>query len=401
MNKKGFNEHSKRFLFGEQPAGLYIHIPFCLKKCPYCDFYSITDASFHPAFLNALSTEMRLNRGVDLVFDTLYVGGGTPSVFNEKSIDRIVETARRSFKILPGAEITLDVNPGTVTLEKLKGYRRAGVNRINIGVQSFNSVNLGFLGRIHSGRDADLAVKWAQSAGYKNIGLDLIYGIPDQTTASWLRDLQAAVELGPQHLSCYILSFEPGTPMDRERKKERFKPLSEGRVCDLFETTVKFLSEHGYVQYEISNFARENIGGSGLKNAGENRSRHNTKYWTFTPYLGLGPSAHSFIEPERFWNHADVGKYMQDLARGKLPQAEKESLSLDQLMTEAVYLGLRQTRGIFFDAFDEKFGVSFRGMFGEIMAGLEEKGLMECSQGRCALTSKGMLVLDSIAALFI
>jgi oxygen-independent coproporphyrinogen-3 oxidase len=379
-------------------SGLYIHIPFCLKKCPYCDFFSITDASFHPAFLNALSTEMRLNRGVELVFDTLYIGGGTPSVFNEKTVRRIVETARQSFKILPGAEITLEVNPGTVTLEKLKGYRRAGVNRINIGVQSFNSANLRFLGRIHSDRDADLAVKWAQSAGYKNIGLDLIYGIPDQTTASWLRDLQSAVEFGPQHLSCYMLTFEPGTPMDKDRKKGCFKPLAEGRVCDLFETTVNFLRDHGYVQYEISNFARGSIVGSGLGNDGDNRSRHNTKYWTSTPYIGLGPSAHSFMEPERFWNYADVGKYMEELADGKLPRGGKESLNREQLMTEAVYLGLRQTRGISVDTFNEKFGVNFQGMFGEVITDLEEKGLMNFSQGRCALTSKGMLYLDAIAS---
>jgi oxygen-independent coproporphyrinogen-3 oxidase len=394
-------QNSLGFKIDAQPAGLYIHIPFCLKKCPYCDFYSITDASFHQDFLDALSTEMRLNRHVGLVFDTLYIGGGTPSVLDETSIHQMVETARRSFKILPGAEITLEVNPGTVTLEKLKGYGRAGVNRINIGVQSFNSANLRFLGRIHSDQDAELAVRWARSAGFDNIGLDLIYGIPDQTPASWRKDLKAAVEFGPQHLSCYILSVEPGTPMDRDRKKGRFEPMSEDRVCDLFETTVKFLRDHGYVQYEISNFAREDIGESGLGNAGDNRSRHNTKYWTFAPYLGLGPSAHSFIEPERFWNHADVGKYIQDLAQGKLPLAEKEFLTLDQLMTEAVYLGLRQTRGISVDAFDEKFGVNFRGAFGEVIADLEERGLMECSHGRCALTSKGMLVLDSIAALFI
>jgi oxygen-independent coproporphyrinogen-3 oxidase len=376
-----------------QPGGLYIHVPFCLKKCPYCDFYSITDASFHAAFLYSLSTEMRLNSGVELAFDTLYIGGGTPSVFDETSIRRMLEDARRSFKILPGAEITLEVNPGTVTLEKLKGYRHAGVNRINIGVQSFNPAILRFLGRIHSDRDAELAITWARSAGFENIGLDLIYGIPDQTTASWIEDLTAAVEFGPRHLSCYILSFEPGTPMERDRKKGRFVPMPEDRVCDLYETTVNFLRDRGYVQYEISNFA--------LGNTGDNRSRHNTKYWTFAPYIGLGPSAHSFMEPERFWNHADVEKYMQDLARGKLPLAEKESLSLDQLMTEAVYLGLRQTRGILLDAFDEKFGVSFQEMFGEIIVDLEEKGLMECFHGRCSLTSKGMLVLDSIAALFI
>jgi len=344
---------------------------------------------------------MRMNRGGTLQFDTLYMGGGTPSVLDAKAVGRIIKVARQSYEILSGAEITLEVNPGTVTPEQLSMYRCSGVNRINIGVQSFDPNHLSFLGRIHSSRDAGLAVKWAQKAGYKNIGFDLIYGIPGQTKRSWLLDLQLAVEFEPQHLSCYMLSFEQGTPLYSDRKKGRFEPLSEYRVCELFETTLEFLSDHGYVQYEISNFARETIDKSGFKNSEVNRSRHNVKYWTFVPYIGLGPSAHSFLEPKRYWNCADVKKYIQDLEAGKLPLAGEEQLSLEQLMIETIYLGLRQIEGILIDVFDKKFGVSFKKMFEDIINDFEEKGLVEFSQNRCALTHRGMLYLDSIASMFI
>jgi len=382
-------------------AGLYIHIPFCVKKCPYCDFYSISDGSLHLAFMNALISEMRMTRDPNLMFDTLYMGGGTPSVLDAKTIEKIIETARQSYEILPHAEITLEVNPGTVSLKQFEGYRCSGVNRLNIGVQSFDPVNLNFLGRIHSGRDAHAAVTWAQKAGFENMGLDLIYGIPSQTKKSWLMDLKLAVESEPQHLSCYILSFEPGTPLYRDRQEGRLKPLAEPQVCELFETTLEFLSHHGYVQYEVSNFAHQSMNSFGLKGAERNRSRHNMKYWKFAPYIGLGPSAHSFLEPKRYWNCADVEKYIRDLDADKLPLAGEERLSMEQLMIEAIYLGLRQTKGILIDIFDKKFDVSFKTMFEEIIANLEARGLAELSQNRCALTSKGMLYLDSIAAMFI
>ena len=382
-------------------AGLYIHIPFCVKKCPYCDFYSITDRSLYPAFMDALISEMRMTRDPSLTFDTLYMGGGTPSVLDAKTIGKIIETACQCYEILPHAEITLEVNPGTVSLKQFEGYRCAGVNRINIGVQSFSSVNLHFLGRIHSGRDAHAVVTWAQKAGFENMGLDLIYGMPNQTKKSWLRDLKLAIESEPRHLSCYILSFEPGTPLYRDLQEDRLKPLAESQVCELFETTLEFLSDHGYVQYEISNFARETIDKSGFKNSEVNRSRHNVKYWTFVPYIGLGPSAHSFLEPKRYWNCADVKKYIQDIEVGKLPLEGEERLSPEQLMIEAICLGLRQTKGIVIDVFDKKFGVSFKRMFEEIISDFEEKGLMEFSQNRCALTHRGMLYLDSIASMFI
>ena len=394
-------QDSPRLTFNSQLAGLYIHIPFCLGKCPYCDFYSITDLSLQPAFLDALASEMNMIRELDQVFDTLYIGGGTPSVLNINSIDNIIKTAHECFNILSDAEITLEVNPGTATPEQLKGYRRAGVNRINIGVQSFNSANLDFLARIHSAKDARMAVKWAHRAGYENIGLDLIYGIPDQTKSSWLKDLCSALEFNPQHLSCYMLSFEPDTPMHKDLQHRIFNPLPEHRVCELFETTRSYLNANGYVQYETSNFAREVIDASGIKSAQSNLSRHNVKYWNFSTYIGLGPSAHSFIEPQRFWNHSDVKKYIQELSMSKLPRSGKESLSREQLMIEAVYLGLRQSKGIGVDEFDEKFGVNFEAMHAETIADLVKKGLMEFSKNRCSLTPKGMLYLDSIAAMFI
>jgi oxygen-independent coproporphyrinogen-3 oxidase len=339
---------------------------------------------------------MQLTRNDALRFDTLYIGGGTPSVLDAGSIGRIIESARSQFHILSNAEITVEVNPGTVNPHKLKDYMDSGVNRINIGVQSFQDANLDFLGRIHTGKAAKLAMKQAQSIGFNNIGLDLVFGLPGQTQTDWLLDLRQAVELEPAHLSCYILSYEPETPMDRDRKAGRFQPLPEQRVSDLFETTPAFLSNHGYHQYEISNFARSVPG-----DAEPCRSRHNQKYWSFVPYIGLGPSAHSFSGKTRYWNHRNIGKYIKNLEAGRLAVAEKEELSLEQLMMEAIYLGLRQTQGITVDAFDQKFSISFKETYNELITLLEQKGLIQLSQNRCALTTRGMLLLDSIAAMFV
>jgi oxygen-independent coproporphyrinogen-3 oxidase len=394
-------QHPSCFNSDSKQAGLYIHIPFCHRKCPYCDFYSITDLSLQPTFLDALANEMNMTHDLDKVFDTLYIGGGTPSVLNKNIINNIIKTARESFTILSDAEITLEINPGTVTLEQLKGYRQASVNRLNIGVQSFNSANLKFLQRIHTAKEARMAIQWALMAGYENIGLDLIYGIPGQTTSSWLKDLRSAVEFLPQHLSCYMLSYEPNTTMYKYLQNNTVKPLPEPMVCEFFETTQSFLNANNFVQYEISNYAREVKYASGIKCDQSNISQHNMKYWNFSPYIGLGPSAHSFLEPHRFWNHSNVKQYIKDLSAGRLPRNGKESLSREQLMIEAVYLGLRQTKGIGVDAFNKKFRVNFEEMHAETIVGLEKKGLVEFSKNRCALTPKGMLYLDSIAAQFI
>ena len=370
-------------------AGIYLHIPFCIKKCPYCDFYSITDQSLKQPFIKALIREIEMVSSSSLLFDTLYFGGGTPSVFKAEDISRIIEKIYSLFNMLADSEITIEVNPGTVAFEQLVEYRSIGINRINIGVQSFQDANLDFLGRIHSSNDADLTIRWARKAGFDNIGIDLIYGIPGQTKKTWLYDLQRAVEFEPEHLSCYMLTYEKGTPLDRERRQGKFKPVAGSLLAELFETTMEYLTTHGYVQYEISNFAK-NV---------SRKSRHNMKYWSFSPYLGFGPSAHSFIEPQRYWNCRSVKKYIENIKEGRQPVEEKEILSKEQRMTEMVYLGLRKTDGIGIDVIDETLGINFCQIFAEKIKQLEEDGyiLPIHPKNRCALSRKGMLFLDSIA----
>ena len=379
----------------EKPAGLYVHIPFCLRKCCYCDFYSISDLSQTSGFLAALKREMQMNSGTSLVFDTLYIGGGTPSVLPPEAIGQIIETAGRYFSIASDAEKTLEVNPGTVTLENLSEYRKFGVNRLNIGVQSFNDNNLRFLGRIHSGRDARLSVEWAHRAGFDNIGLDLIFGLPGQDKINWLSDLTQAGNLEPEHLSCYMLTCESGTPLDREVKTGRIHLAAEGRVLDLFDTAIHFLTNHDFLHYEVSNFARM---------AGPNHeprtSRHNLKYWSFAPYIGLGPSAHSFIEPERYWNHRSVATYVRQIEAGKSATAEIERLTKEQMVIEAIYLGFRTTRGIDLDMFKARFDISFSQTFDKTIAELETRGMIKLSERHCALTRTGLPFLDSIASMF-
>lgn len=382
-----------------EPGGLYVHIPFCIRKCPYCDFYSITDLSLKEVFIKALMSEMRMLCDFSFLFDTIYIGGGTPSVLTAEDIGKIIEAACRFFKISANVEITVEVNPGAADQERFAGYKSAGINRINIGAQSFQETNLEFLGRIHSEKDINPAVKRARKAGFDNIGLDLIYGIPGQTKKSWLLDLQKAVDLKPEHLSCYMLTYESGTPMYKDRQEARFCPLPDNLVSDMFVSTIEFLSANNYVQYEISNFAL--VKSDKRADKRDNMSKHNRKYWLSAPYIGLGPSAHSFVEPVRYWNTRSVIKYIKDVNGGRLPIEGNEVLSREQQMIEAISLGLRMTDGIKTDAFDKKFDVSFKKIFAETLRYLEEDGLIRLTENRCLLTRKGMLFADSITTMLI
>lgn len=376
-------------------AGMYIHIPFCVQKCPYCDFYSITDMSLIPQFLNALLLEMERDRHTHLMFDTIYIGGGTPSILDGQDIDLILKTVHRLFKINPHPEITVEVNPGTVDLDKLNQYKLAGVNRLNIGVQSFNNKDLQFLGRIHSDHQADLVIHLAREAGFENIGFDLIYGLPYQIRDSWLKQLQAAIDFKPEHLSCYMLTYEKDTVMWKKMINKSFRPLPDKQGGELFKTTIEFLSNNGYTQYEISNFAK-----SSSNILRENMSRHNQKYWRSAPYLGFGPSAHSFIRPKRFWNVGSVKRYI-DLLNNDTPAVEKEEmLTTEQMMTESIYLGLRKTKGIDIDTYERNFNISFTHQFQEVLNGLKIEMLIQVDEHRCKLTRKGMLFLDSIVLMF-
>ena len=378
-----------------QNAGLYIHIPFCVKKCAYCDFYSVTDLALKPRFLKALLREMELVSHEGLCFDTLYIGGGTPSVYDYNEISQIVTAAFRNFDLLPESEITLEVNPGTATKDQLTGYRAAGINRLNIGVQSLQQKHLDFLGRIHTVNEAHTVIQDANHAGFKNIGLDFIYGLPEQSKPDWLQDLELAIEYDPAHLSCYMLTYENGTPLHSRLQAGQVQALPDDNVRTLFETTIDFLEGHKYFQYEISNFAK----------IGEDKethvSRHNLKYWTLVPYIGLGPSAHSFIKRQRYWNVSSVGPYLEAIESDNLPVSEKEVLSLEQQMIETIYLGLRMTRGIDLVGFKEKFGINFFKAFKEIIPDLEKRNYIKVIKNHCVLTQQGRAFLDSITSMFI
>jgi oxygen-independent coproporphyrinogen-3 oxidase len=372
------------------PAGIYLHIPFCIQKCRYCDFYSVTDPQLWSPFIPALIAEITAHSKELGPVDTLYIGGGTPSVLPVSDLSKIIDTIAAIFSLSPGTEITIEVNPGTVTRDQMTAYRRAGVNRLNIGVQSFRDKTLQFLGRCHTAKDAWQAIDGARIAGFDNFGLDLIYGIPGQTRDAWREDMRQALSFSPTHLSCYMLSFEPGTPLEKSRAEGTVRPLPDGRVSDLFLFTNEWLTLAGYEHYEISNFSLGRV----------YRSRHNQKYWTHAPYLGFGPAAHSFLPPVRRWNVKNVQDYIEALSSGKPPESETETLSREQLMIEAIYLGLRQSDGIDPGSFETRFGVRFTDIFSRVLAELSEEGMLSLRENRCALTRNGMLYLDGIAARF-
>jgi len=316
-------------------------------------------------------------------------------VLDPTAVEHVIAAALQQFKVRSDAELTIEVNPGTVTLEEFGRYRRCGVNRLNIGIQSFNDNNLNFLGRIHSGKEALTSVDWARRAGFENIGLDLIYGLPGQEPSHWQSDLEQAVRINPEHLSCYILTRESGTPLDHQVKSGRVSMPSGDRLKELFEMTVGFLSTHGYRHYEVSNFAR-------LAEHDERRweSRHNSKYWSLAPYIGLGPSAHSFSNWQRSWNHKSVARYIDSLQRNRLPVADSEALTTEQMVMEVIYLGFRTANGIDLIDFKDRFGMDFLTTYHEIITDFQAQKLLNVSQTRCALTTKGMVLLDSITEAF-
>ena len=379
----------------EKLGGLYIHIPFCQSKCLYCDFYSITDLAKAGSFLAALEREMELAGHTMLTFDTLYIGGGTPSVLDPAVIEQIIVGAFKNFKIRSHAEVTIEVNPGTITLEDLYRYRQAGVNRLNIGIQSFQDKSLKFLGRIHSRADALASIDRARRAGFENIGLDLIYGLPQQDIVSWSCELNQAVQFNPEHLSCYMLTRESGTPLDREVIAGHIRLPADDHLRRLFETTHEYLANNGYLHYEISNFARRVD-----EDCSTWESRHNLKYWSFAPYIGLGPSAHSYLEPQRHWNHRSVEKYIEKLRQDNLPIAGKEQLTREQMIMESIYLGFRTVPGIKLGDFRHRFGIDFLETFHETIADFEKDQLLKVTGTHCGLTPKGMVILDGITAEF-
>jgi oxygen-independent coproporphyrinogen-3 oxidase len=374
----------------DELPGLYIHIPFCLSKCVYCDFYSSTDLTLIQDFLTALRREISLNKDFKREFDTVYIGGGTPSVLTPADLERLIGDVLTAFTITPGAEITVEANPGDINGVRLAALRRAGVNRLNIGCQSFDDDTLAFLGRRHRARQAVEAIRMTRDAGFNNLGIDLIYGIsgpPGDAFAIWLATLRTTLSFQPEHVSCYQLTVEKDTPLaDLCRNREIALPDLDLQ-SRYFSLTAEILDEAGYLHYEVSNFAL----GDRL------HSRHNSKYWNHTSYLGLGPAAHSFDGRQRRWNHRSVNAYLKDLVSGKPPVADSELLSDEQLRLEALFLGLRTRRGIHLADFKRRYGQDLLAEKGEILRKLTEAALVEIRDGFLIPTRAGMAIADSLA----
>ena len=414
----------------EKFPGLYIHIPFCLSKCHYCDFYSLTSISAVPDFLDALFKEMEMYRNRFNPFDpsaaprlrrelsrtptlqsrdkgalrvnpeqvsafrpgsrrvdTVYIGGGTPSLLSPQQLKSILISLQKNFDLISTPEITVETNPADLDQSFLESIREIGINRINIGVQSFDEKILNFLGRRHSVKQAISAVEASRKAGFRNIGLDLIYGVPAQDIDSWLGTLKQAVAFSSEHISCYQLTLESKTPLGIRYKAGEFSLPGEKLQYEFFIKTSEFLEDAGYIHYEVSNFALGT----------EYTSRHNQKYWDHSPYLGLGPSAHSFQSNRRWWNHPSLDRYLAAINAGNLPIEETEILTMEQLRLEALYLGLRTKKGVSLQDFENKYHYDLLTEKKEILDKLEEEGFISIQDGYLCPTQTGLVIADSLS----
>ncbi len=375
----------------EKFPGLYIHIPFCLSKCFYCDFYSSTSISAVPDFLDALFNEMEMYRMRFRSFDTVHIGGGTPSLLSPAQLKNILIKVRKNFDLISNTEIspeiTIETNPADLRQSFLESICEIGINRINIGVQSFDEKVLDFLGRRHSVKQAISAVETSREAGFRNLGLDLIYGAPGQDVESWLNTLKHAVGFSPEHISCYQLTLDAKTPLGIRYRAGEFPIPGEELQFEFFLKTSEFLEDAGYIHYEVSNFARGE----------EHASRHNQKYWDHSPYLGLGPSAHSFRRNQRWWNHRSLDQYLASIDAGNLPVEETETLTMEQLRLEALYLGLRTKKGISLQDFKNQYHYDLFIEKKKILAKLEEEGFISMGDGHLYPTQTGLAVADSLS----
>ena len=382
------------------PFSLYLHIPYCISKCPYCDFNShvvpdIPEKQYTDALLCELDYYGSAKDWRDRPLQSIFFGGGTPSTFMPGSIKRILDRVAESFPVDPSCEITLEANPGTIDQRNFSGYREAGVNRISVGVQSFEPRLLKFLGRVHSADDARTALEVVKRAGFVNFSFDLIYANPGQTLAELEADLDAALQFQSPHLSAYNLTFEEGTPFHHEYRAGKLRSLSEDEEIAMAELIENRLSDAGLKLYEISNYARPG-----------RHSRHNMNYWRGGDYLGLGAGAHSYkrtnidgVQGRRWSNEKNPRRYMALVDEAGQAIVDREEIDQAKAAGEFMFLGLRMTEGVSVDSFRAGFGRSPAEYFPQITDWLEA-GLMEQTSGFLRLTHKGMMVANAIFVQF-
>ena len=377
----------------KKPIELYIHIPFCVKKCDYCDFLSFRAlSSVHEAYVQQLIREIRAQSCycTDCQVVSVFIGGGTPSLLEPSCISRIMETVFSCFQVEPEAEITIEANPGTLLGKKLPVYRQCGINRVSIGLQSADNTELKNLGRIHSFEEFLKSFQSARMAGFTNINIDLMSGIPGQTLESWKNTLKKVTMLKPEHISAYSLIIEEGTPFYESYRAGKLELVSEEMDREMYHWTVDTLAEWGYGQYEISNFAK--VG---------RQSRHNRIYWQAEEYLGMGLGAHSYMDGKRFHNSYDLQKYISAKGDTSLLREDTELITETDALAEFMFLGLRLTEGVSFVRFRQRFGKEMDTVYGKELQELAELGLLLRDESGVRLSRRGIDVSNAVFERFL
>jgi len=401
----------------EEDIGIYVHVPFCISKCPYCDFNSIVVSPIpEENYIKALITEIdSYTKPLALPFEgksakgelkeslflekgkravgSIYFGGGTPSLFSVDSIARIIDKIMSEFSSTSHVEITLEINPKTSDMEKLQALYTIGINRLSLGIQSFQDIFLQNLGRIHTSADAVNLFKDARSSGFSNIGLDLIFGIPDQTLDDWERDLSCALYLKPEHISVYNLTIEEDTPFYDLQEEGKVTLPDEDLQVKMYRLTQEKVAAAGYEQYEISNFALPGF-----------RCRHNEGYWTLKEYFGFGAGAHSYLTETshkgdwgiRWKNIPNPYEYISLLSNNGTAAIEREDLTREMAIREAIFLGLRRLEGISLDDFEKRFGISLEKTFANVVPYLLKENLISIDEGHLKLTVQGILLSNEV-----
>ncbi len=370
-------------------AGIYLHIPFCKSRCSYCDFatdiYRSSDAV--DRYVMAICREVEAFESPvgswPIEADTVYFGGGTPSLLTPEQVDTILTRVRNRITVMPDAEITMEMNPATVTPEKLAAFQDMGINRASFGVQTFNDRDLKLLARGHDANDARQTYEMLRGADFDNISFDLIAGLPGQTLDDWSRNLNEAIAMAPEHLSLYLLEIHESTPLAEQLRSGRRKSIDDELSAEMYEMMIDRLGDAGYEQYEISNFAKPGF-----------ESRHNTKYWRLDPVFGFGVSAHSLEGIERYANERDTAKYVELIEASGSAEDFRETIDH---ASETAFLGLRLNEGIGLADYEARYGVDLA----EKIAGLDDRDLIEIIGGRLRLTRKGMLFSNEVFAAFI
>lgn len=368
--------------------GLYIHIPFCVKKCKYCDFNSFKlNIDEKKKYLSALEKEMELYK--DEVegksIDSIFLGGGTPSILNKEEIKILFENIKNNFNIKSSAEITMECNPGTLTLDKLKVMKECGVNRLSIGLQAVQNHHLEYIGRIHTYEEFEKNYFQAKEVGFENINVDLMYALPNQSKKDWIESLEKVVKLNPTHISAYSLILEENTELFNMYERKEFKLLDEDTDIEMYEHTINYLKEYGYNQYEISNYAKDGF-----------ECKHNILYWKCENYVGLGPSASGFLYETRYNNLCELDKYEEVIFSGKKPIEWEEELSIKDEIEESIFLGLRMNDGIKFIDFHEKYNFDFKKEYKNEIKKLKDLELIDVDCTSIKLTQKGREISNSV-----